>query len=67
VVYCIRLAAKPVTLLINGETTKITTYSLRVGDLLQRSGIEISEGDRVIPDLNHWIRPGEVIQILRAQ
>lgn len=57
---------KPVTLIIDGESTEITTYCLRVGELLQRMHVEISVGDQVTPDVDHWIRAGEVIRIRRA-
>jgi uncharacterized protein YabE (DUF348 family) len=57
---------KTVTLSVDGESQVITTYALRVGDLLRSNGTPLSPSDKLTPPQAAWLKKGEVITLLRA-
>lgn len=59
-------ANKTVTLNVDGEERKVTTFALTTGQLLQAEEIQIGEYDRVTPDQNEFLRDGMTVSVKRA-
>jgi uncharacterized protein YabE (DUF348 family) len=57
---------KTVTLRVNGSERTLTTYSLRVSDLLASQGIAVSPDDQLSPALGAWLRNGSSVSLVRA-
>ncbi|NJD59900.1 MAG: DUF348 domain-containing protein [Anaerolineae bacterium] len=57
---------KSVTLSVNGDLQRITTYALRVGDLLRSEAIALSSQDKLTPTAETWLKNGQVITLTRA-
>jgi resuscitation-promoting factor RpfB len=62
----ILLTRKNVTLVINGQTQKVVTYSLTTRGLLRSGAIALSEADAISPPLNAWLGRGDTITIDKA-
>lgn len=61
------LTQKPIAILIEDDLPlEKRTIALTVSHFLAGSEIQLNQGDKVQPPLNHWLRPGETIRILRA-
>jgi resuscitation-promoting factor RpfB len=56
-----------VTLLVDGQAQVVRTHASTVDELLDRSGIEVAEQDRVVPDRDTAIADGMVIEFVRAR
>lgn len=50
----------------NGQNITVTTAALRVGTALSRAGVQLFDGDVVIPGLEAPLRRGDVISVRRA-
>jgi uncharacterized protein YabE (DUF348 family) len=57
---------KTVTLTVNGSSQQITTYALRVDDLLYTQGIALSPQDQLSPALGTWLKNSQAIDLVRA-
>lgn len=57
---------KDVVLAYDGNEIKIGTFASTVEDLLQKQGIEVSEEDKVVPELDEKIEDGMRITVHRA-
>jgi uncharacterized protein YabE (DUF348 family) len=61
------LAAKPITVTVDGMTETITTHRPTVADLLLDLGITPGEADRIAPPLDSRLQRGQQVTIERAQ
>lgn len=59
-------AHKTVQVRINDETSTVTTFAFTVGGLLGAEAIPLGEEDHVEPEVNHWLREGDIITIEHA-
>ena len=57
---------KTVTLTIDGQSHRFTTYALKVGNLLHEQDIRLSPADGLSPSLGSWLRNGEQVTLRRA-
>ena len=57
---------KTVTLSIDGQSHTITTYALRVSDLLRSQGIALSPEDALTPSLNTWLKRLDTVSLVHA-
>lgn len=57
---------KTVTLQIDQETQRHTTFALNVGGFLNYLEISLGPEDRLSPPPNHWLKEGELVKIERA-
>jgi resuscitation-promoting factor RpfB len=57
---------KTVTFDIDGSTQQVTTYALRVSDLLYSQGIALSPEDNLSPSLDTWLKNKQVITLVHA-
>lgn len=57
---------KTVTLEVNGSSHQVTTYALRVSDLLYSQGLSLSPQDYLSPSLDTWLKRNQTISIMRA-
>jgi len=57
---------KTVTLTVDGESSHLTTYAFKVGDLLHSLDIPLSSEDELKPSLNAWLKNGDQISLLRS-
>ena len=57
---------KTVTLVVNGESRKITTFAFTVGELLRGQGLTASQSDHLQPPSNHWLQTGDQIELDNA-
>ncbi|MGE5223242.1 MAG: ubiquitin-like domain-containing protein [Omnitrophica WOR_2 bacterium] len=57
---------KTVTLLSNGQSYRIKTTVLTVGQLLRSQNISLVSQDRLSPPVNHWLIDGDVIRLDKA-
>ncbi len=62
-----QIARKPVSIFIEGEPPiEKTIIAITIGQALTELDIPLYAGDEVYPPHNHWLLPGESIQIRRA-
>ncbi len=57
---------KTVTLNIDGQSRRITTYAFNVGSLLHQQDIPLSPQDELSPLPDAWLKNGSLITLLRA-
>jgi uncharacterized protein YabE (DUF348 family) len=57
---------KTVTLDIDGQAYTITTYALRVSDLLRSQGIALSPEDALTPPLDTWLKRVDTVSLVHA-
>jgi uncharacterized protein YabE (DUF348 family) len=57
---------KTVTLTVDGESHHLTTYSLKVGNLLRSQQIPLSPLDSLSPAQNEWLKNGDIVTLIRA-
>ena len=57
---------RSVTLVIDGQSTTITTYALTVDDLLDNENIPLAPEDVLQPGVGTWLREGTVITLRHA-
>ncbi len=57
---------KTVTLSIDGQARRLTTYAIRVADLLGSQGVALSPQDSLDPALSSWLKNGQVITLRHA-
>ena len=57
---------KTVTLSINGQSHRTTTYAFKVGNLLHELDIPLSQQDSLTPSQDNWLINGDQITLLRA-
>ena len=57
---------KTVTLTIDGQSHPVTTYALRVSDLMRSQGIALSPEDELTPSLDAWLSNGGTITLQHA-
>jgi resuscitation-promoting factor RpfB len=57
---------KTVTLTVDGQSHRFTTYALKVGNLLHDQDIRLSPSDDLSPTLGSWLRNGEQITLRHA-
>ena len=57
---------KTVTLSVDGHSLRLTTYALKVGDLLYSQAISLSPQDALSPSQAAWLKNGVTISLLRA-
>jgi len=62
----ILLARKTISLVINGVSHEVITYSLTPRGLLRAGEIPLSESDAIDPPLNSWLRRNSTVTIDRA-
>jgi uncharacterized protein YabE (DUF348 family) len=69
VVALVLLAAglhKRLTLVIDGQSTPVTSYALTVGGLLKSEAIPLAPQDQLSPGVETWLRDGSTITIQHA-
>jgi len=57
---------KSVTLTIDGQSSRITTYAFKVGDLLVEMDLPLSPQDALSPSQDAWLKNGDQVSLLRA-
>lgn len=57
----------PITVIVDGEATQVTTRATDVAGVLDQLGILVNEGDLVAPSLDTPLAPDLVISIARAR
>ena len=57
---------KSVTLSVDGRSTQITTYAIKVGDLLHSQEIALSPLDKLSPAQDSWLKNGATVTLIRA-
>lgn len=57
---------KRLTLVIDGQSTPVTSYALTVGGLLNSEAIPLSPQDKLSPGVETWLRDGSTITIQHA-
>lgn len=57
---------KTVTLSIDGQSRRLTTYALKVGGLLRSEAVPLGEQDELNPPLEAWLKAGQTISLSRA-
>ena len=57
---------KTVTLSVDGQSHRITTYALKVGDFLKSQEISLSTADKLSPSQSAWLKNGSTISVVRA-
>ncbi len=57
---------KMVTLRVDGEPRTLTTYALRVSDLLAAQSIPLSPTDDLSPSLGTWLKNGATVSLVHA-
>ncbi len=57
---------KTVTIVIDGQSQKISTFALTTSQLLYSASIVIGNADAVEPGPQHWLKNGDTIQINHA-
>jgi uncharacterized protein YabE (DUF348 family) len=57
---------KSVSLVVDGESSHVSTWALTVGRLLEQQGITRIPQDRLWPPENHWLAEGQIIRLERA-
>ncbi len=57
---------KSVTLRVDGSSRTLTTYALRVTDLLVSQGIAVAQSDKITPGLNAWLKNRATVTLVRA-
>jgi uncharacterized protein YabE (DUF348 family) len=66
VITAVLLLHKTVTLSVDGESRRVSTYALTVGGLLQAEGIALDPADTIIPAVHHWLNHGETVMVEHA-
>ncbi len=61
------MSTVPVTVIVDGEATQVTTRAVDVAGVLTERGILINEGDLITPPLDSPLAPDLVISIARAR
>ncbi len=57
---------KTVTLRVDGSSRTLTTYAIRVSDLLAHQRIAVSPSDLLSPALGAWLKNGATVSLMRA-
>ena len=57
---------KSVTLIIDGQSSRITTYAFKVGDLFVAMDLPLSPQDALSPSQDAWLKNGDQVTLLRA-
>lgn len=57
---------KTVTLSVDGASQQITTYALKVGDLLREQAVPLSPQDELIPTQDAWLKNGQTVTLVHA-
>src|SRR4030043_483135 len=57
---------KTVTLSIDGQSRRITTYAFNGGSLLHQQDIPLSPHDELSPSADAWLKNGSLITLLRS-
>jgi uncharacterized protein YabE (DUF348 family) len=57
---------KTITLVVDGETRRLTTYAWSVGGALQQAGIALGPEDRLRPPIDSRLNNGDILTIERA-
>lgn len=60
-------AVKHVTIAVDGEEIALTVKAWTVGQALQLAGVELEEGDLVVPQAGAFLSAGEAIQVIRGK
>ena len=66
VITAVLLLHKTVTLSVDGESRRVSTYALTVGGLLQAEGIALDPADTLSPAVHHWLNRGETVTVEHA-
>jgi uncharacterized protein YabE (DUF348 family) len=66
VITAVLLLHKTVTLSVDGESRRVSTYALTVGGLLQAEGIALDPADTISPAVHHWLNRGETVTVEHA-
>lgn len=56
---------KTIYLNVYGQARKLTTSAFTVGELLRSASLSLAPDDQIVPAVNHWLKDGEVVQIIR--
>ncbi|MDH7495763.1 MAG: G5 domain-containing protein [Bacillota bacterium] len=59
-------AAREVKVIVDDEVISVATSALRVSDILNQAGVELSEGDELTPGLQERVYGSAVITVRRA-
>jgi uncharacterized protein YabE (DUF348 family) len=62
----VMLLHKTVTLCVDGESRRVSTFALTVGGLLRTEEVVLNPADTLSPGLNHWLRRGETVTVEHA-
>ena len=57
---------KTVTLSVDGQSFRITTYAIKVGDFLKSQAISLSTDDELSPSQSAWLKNGVTISVIHA-
>jgi uncharacterized protein YabE (DUF348 family) len=57
---------KSVTLSVDGESQVLSTYSLKVGDLLRSQAVTLSPQDQLTPSQDAWLKNGQTVTLVHA-
>lgn len=57
---------KSVTLVVDGQSQKFTTYALTVGGMLQAAQVPLAAQDALTPPADRWLWDGETVILQRA-
>ncbi len=57
---------KTITLSVDGQSQRLTTYALKVGDLLHAQSISLSPNDKLSPPLTAWLKNKVTISLIHA-
>jgi uncharacterized protein YabE (DUF348 family) len=57
---------KTVTLSVDGASHQITTYAVKVGDLLRSQSVSLSSQDQLVPSQDSWLKNGQTVSLVHA-
>ena len=60
-------SAKDVTIDVDGQSQKVTTFNGTVHDALEKAGVKVGEKDLVAPGLNEGVAKGQEISVRKAK
>ncbi len=59
-------AVREVKVIVDDEVISVATTALRVGDVLKQAGVELNEGDRVVPGISERVYGAATVTVARA-
>lgn len=62
----VALVRKTITLRVNGDERRVSTYALTVGGLLQAEGIALNPADTLSPAVDHWLGRDDIVTVEHA-